>query len=178
MRRALLVLALLPVVGAAQISKLRHDLEPLAQVKYHADELKEIVSFGYEGGSRFRNFSLAQGAVMAWQYVQVAASRARHGALPGDDDPSSRGKWRDRFWIFKWLGETLFQELTDQGVSMSDYYAMVEEVKQGLAKAGIVVNDPFVRFSDVPKGHWADEAIHSLRRAGVLTGYPDITFRF
>jgi hypothetical protein len=60
---------------------------------------------------------------------------------------------------------------------MSDYYAMVEEIKKGLAKAGIVVNDPFVRFSDVPQGHWADGAIHALRRAGIVTGYPDDTFR-
>jgi hypothetical protein len=32
------------------------------------------------------------------------------------------------------------------------------------------------RFLDVPKGHWADEAVHGLRREGILRGYPDGRF--
>jgi hypothetical protein len=35
----------------------------------------------------------------------------------------------------------------------------------------------YQRFSDVPKGHWADEAIHRMRELGIVKGYPDNTFR-
>ena len=33
------------------------------------------------------------------------------------------------------------------------------------------------RYSDVPVGHWAGEAVERLTRLGILTGYPDDTFR-
>lgn len=32
-------------------------------------------------------------------------------------------------------------------------------------------------FSDVPQGHWAAEAVEALVKAGILTGFPDGTFR-
>jgi len=38
-------------------------------------------------------------------------------------------------------------------------------------------DDAYTRFSDVPKGHWADEAIHRMRELGIVKGYPDNTFR-
>ena len=33
------------------------------------------------------------------------------------------------------------------------------------------------RYSDVPEGHWASEAVGRLTSLGILTGYPDSTFR-
>jgi hypothetical protein len=33
------------------------------------------------------------------------------------------------------------------------------------------------RFKDVPKDHWAAEAVNKLADAGVLKGYPDGTFK-
>ena len=33
------------------------------------------------------------------------------------------------------------------------------------------------RYSDVPEGHWASEAVERLTSLGILTGYPDSTFR-
>jgi hypothetical protein len=31
-------------------------------------------------------------------------------------------------------------------------------------------------FPDVPKGHWAFEAVEKVRQAGIMIGYPDGTF--
>ena len=52
----------------------------------------------------------------------------------------------------------------------------------GLAQAqtrlpyGAVQTAP-ARYSDVPEGHWAAEAVERLTSLGILTGYPDSTFR-
>lgn len=34
-----------------------------------------------------------------------------------------------------------------------------------------------LRFRDVPEGHWASSAVHTLKDVGILTGYPDAKFR-
>ena len=52
----------------------------------------------------------------------------------------------------------------------------------GLAQAqtrlpyGAIQTAP-ARYSDVPEGHWAAEAVERLTSLGILTGYPDSTFR-
>ncbi len=33
------------------------------------------------------------------------------------------------------------------------------------------------KFSDVPKGHWSENAVYSLVKSGITSGYPDGTFR-
>lgn len=35
----------------------------------------------------------------------------------------------------------------------------------------------FAQTSDIPRGHWAEEAVRTLVERGILTGYPDGTFR-
>lgn len=79
--------------------------------------------------------------------------------------------------MFTWLRQQLETEMLLIEYNLDDYDARVEAIKQNLAKRGIIVEDPYARFSDVPEGHWADEAIHNLRKLGILRGYPDNTFK-
>jgi hypothetical protein len=176
MKRAAILLALVaPAIGTAQISTLRWDLPPLQRCNFHIAELRDFLVKGEPlMGERWAPpYSLAEVAVAAWQLVQVA----EHVSLE-ETTADDAAKWRDRCWIFKWLREQVTVELEDMGVDLADYDACVEAIKQGLAKHGIIVEDPYARFSDVPEGHWADEAIHNLRKLGILRGYPDNTFRF
>jgi hypothetical protein len=72
---------------------------------------------------------------------------------------------------------------------MSESYGGTEKVPKNVAANfalireraklhDLEINDTaYTRFSDVPKGHWADEAIHRLRELGIVKGYTDNTFR-
>jgi hypothetical protein len=113
-------------------------------------------------------------AVATLQVLGLAESRIESGK---PFEWYEKSAWRDSFWMFKWLGKKLSSELIEIGVDLNEYDARVEKIKQGLAKAGIIVDDPYARFSDVPKGHWADEAIHRMRELGIVKGYPDNTYR-
>lgn len=51
-------------------------------------------------------------------------------------------------------------------------------IRERARRHGLSINDAaMTRFSDVPVGHWADEAIHKMRMLGIVRGYPDNTFR-
>jgi hypothetical protein len=175
MKRLLLALVVaIPAWGNAQMWKLDHSLPEIAQIQHQVAEIKGFVLFGYPDGliNYGRPASREVYAAATYQLLGIAEKRLT-AATPFAE--YEKAAWRDEFWILKWLGEKLAPELAKLG---NDYNARVEVIKQGLAKHGIIVEDPYARFSDVPKGHWADEAIHSLRRAGIIRGYPDNTFRF
>ncbi|MEX2243303.1 MAG: S-layer homology domain-containing protein [Fimbriimonadaceae bacterium] len=54
----------------------------------------------------------------------------------------------------------------------------IASIRERAKRHDLDINDAaYQRFSDVPKGHWADEAIHRMRELGILKGYPDNTFR-
>jgi hypothetical protein len=87
-------------------------------------------------------------------------------------------------WTLAWiesvpLVETLLKEIYGD----MDRYApflvkTIANIKDRCAKLGIPIDSSrFQRFSDVPVGHWADEAIHILRETGIIRGFPDNTFR-
>ena len=84
----------------------------------------------------------------------------------------------ENFWHLEFLVREFRTELLGIGVDYEEYWDLLSLLKTTLAEKGIELRDPYnERFTDVPEGHWADEAIHNLRRAGVLYGYPDGTFR-
>lgn len=53
-------------------------------------------------------------------------------------------------------------------------------MRQIVVLAALVISlytQAMARADDVPPGHWAYDAVHSLMQQGILTGYPDDTFR-
>ncbi|MEX2242445.1 MAG: S-layer homology domain-containing protein [Fimbriimonadaceae bacterium] len=175
MRLALVALAVaVPMLGQAQISTLRHDLPQIIQIQRVVGELKILVLFGYPDGliNYGRPASRADYSQASWQLVNIIEKQLADGK---EFEWYVASALRYDFWMFKWLGETLVVELARLA---DDYDERVEAIKQGLAKHGIIVEDPYARFADVPEGHWADVAIHNLRRTGIIRGYPDNTFRF
>jgi hypothetical protein len=177
MKRALVFLTLVaPVIGNAQISTLRHSWPLDRQIQDVVACLKGFVLFGYPDGLIHHGplVTRTEYAVATRQVLGLAESRIESGKPFAWYEKSA---WMDSFWMFKWLGKTLSSELIEIGVGLNEYDARVEKIKQRLVKVGIMVDDPYARFSDVPKGHWADEAIHNMRELGILRGYPDNTFR-
>jgi hypothetical protein len=175
MKRSWILLALVvPACGSAQISTLRNELSPELRVHDVYTRLLDLITFGFADKPSGRRMSRLEYAVGVRNMAQFAEERLN------SDKPFEgleKNAWRDSFWMFKWLGKTLSSALIEIGVALNEYDARVEIIKQGLAKAGIMVDDPYARFSDVPKGYWADEAIHRMRELGIVKGYPDNTFR-
>lgn len=50
-------------------------------------------------------------------------------------------------------------------------------VNRVMAFGPAVPGQRYQEFTDVPRTHWASEAIRDLRAAGLIDGYPDQTFR-
>ena len=93
-------------------------------------------------------------------------------------------EFRDRYAFSDWVWHLPLVE-----AFLAETYASVEQIPEdtkrniGLIRErarrhGLDINDAAMgRFSDVPVGHWADEAIHNMRMLGIVRGYPDNTFR-
>jgi len=179
MKRAVLFLAfVVPAICNAQADSMFYQRPDDEQPTIRANALFDLVFHGgfREGSVSIRPMSRDEATLKAWQCFQVAEQRIAKGGVSREKDPVGGDFWRERFWLFKWFRLELAPELA-KFVDLDAYDTRVERVKQGLARVGIAVNDRYARFSDVPAGHWADEAIHKLRKAGVLRGYPDNTFR-
>ena len=94
----------------------------------------------------------------------------------GDD--SYRDAIAQDFWHLEFLTKELLPHLIGMGVDYENLQAMLSRAKNAYESVGIHLRDPYTeRFPDVPEGHWADAAIHNMRRAGVLYGYPDGKYR-
>ena len=93
-------------------------------------------------------------------------------------DPGLRRKIAENFWRLEFLVRTFYPEMMSFGVKDQFLWDGLALLKKRFTDLGIVLRDPFnERFTDVPEGHWADEAIHNLRRNGIVYGYPDGRFR-
>ena len=92
-----------------------------------------------------------------------------------------RALWRNELghWLSNLsLAEALLAECWG-GIEKipKDMKETIATIRSRAAKHGYQIDERFRRFSDVPNGHWADDAIHNLRRAGIVTGFPDNTYR-
>jgi hypothetical protein len=119
--------------------------------------------------------------------LDLSARLSSRKFRPGGVDPFTEGVLLDLSEIRSWvpalkdlekLASTYSAELKSLDVPQ------VQHDSEGFAKevrrwAKLIAKLPtrVERFSDIPRGHWADEAIHALRRAGVLEGYPAGKFR-
>ena len=105
---------------------------------------------------------------------------------PADDPPDSRFNDKalmdniaESFWHLEFLIRTFLPEMISFGVKEQDLWDSLARLKDYYASVGIVLRDPYnERFTDVPEGHWANEAVHNLRRNGIVYGYPDGTYGY
>jgi len=54
---------------------------------------------------------------------------------------------------------------------------MVQRYARPLAGLALMAGLAQAQMADVPKGHWAESAVRALLERGILTGYPDGTFK-
>jgi hypothetical protein len=102
----------------------------------------------------------------------ASATLAFTDSMP--EDPFVRG------WIENLpLVESLLKELYgDMPKYATDLVKTITLIKERCVRIGRPIDEsPYQRFSDVPMGHWADDAIHRLRELGIVKGYSDNTFR-
>ena len=127
--------------------------------------------------------SRAEVAVFTNQIIQMLDARFDPESWDGTPkgqlaDESYRDTLAQNFWRLEFLMRDLRRELTAMGVHYDEMQAVLVRAKKAYTNLGIELRDPYTeRFPDVPEGHWADAAIHNLRRAGVLYGYPDGNYR-
>jgi hypothetical protein len=178
MKRAALLLALVaPVFAHAQYDQVIWRIKTHERPVVYAFFLRELAWFdGPKDGSRSAG---SDNVAVVLQSVLASLRRTETRIADGAIDKNSwkvKWFWRDYFWLFDWFSVEFSDEL-GQATDLDDYKARVLKLKQGFAKAGIQINDRYANFADVPENHWADDAIHNLRKLGILRGYPDNTFR-
>jgi hypothetical protein len=112
--------------------------------------------------------------------AEFTSSSSRSVAL-GREDGS--GMVRSRLTLMRYadrlpllVGE-FDKELRELGVDIPEVQASLRRTTAGLKRLrNPEPGEALTRFPDIPNRHWADKAIHNLRREGVLWGYPDGTF--
>lgn len=65
-------------------------------------------------------------------------------------------------------------ELAAMDVDVDAFLAFQNATFRSFLAADCLLNGP---FSDVPKNHWASQAVDELRLAGILVGCPDMSFQ-
>lgn len=123
--------------------------------------------------------SRAEFGVMTWQLVQIAEAT---GDSRFELNSESRVEWAKGlstyFWRIELLVDRHWDVFSSFGIEPEEVRTRLDRGRSGLKRLGIGrVNSIFDRFSDVPQGHWADDAFHNLRKAGILVGFPDNTIR-
>lgn len=133
----------------------------------------DIIS-GYKDGT-FRPSSPATRAVFT---LMVVKGKNIHEVLPANptfQDVSTS------HWAYGFI-EAAFKEKYVSGYN-STYFKPDANISRAematiVAKAGNwTYNGGLEDFSDVPKTHWAYNSIMALKEQGIVTGYPDGTFR-
>lgn len=149
----------------------------------YPDNPADLVRPGFPGGIYTRRLmsrvevALFTNWVMQWSAATLLYSDNFESNMLLKRGPSIEA-FAENFWHLEFLVREFRTELIGIGVDYEEYWDLISLLKTTLAEKGIELRDPYnERFIDVPEGHWADEAIHNLRRAGVLYGYPDGEFR-
>lgn len=111
--------------------------------------------------------------------------------LSGAKTEGSIAYWRDQRSLFahRWrtsvarLVQEFSPEIRQWGSQAKEMLTLADECKP-IARQIVQLCDARLKalgaaplFSDVPFDHWAFDAVHNLRDLGILTGYPDGTFK-
>ncbi len=70
--------------------------------------------------------------------------------------------------------KSLVVEFTPELTAVKENVAAYQSTLAALAARHPLVDHP---FSDVPPGHWAADAVETLRQRGIVNGYPAGTYR-
>lgn len=93
------------------------------------------------------------------------------------DLSAERKAWLRASEALPFLLREFDHELSALGVNVSQTQQDLVVARRRLLALPIPKSgEALTRFPDVPKHHWADDAIHRLRRQGILWGFPDGTF--
>lgn len=165
------------------------DADQLGRVGDFAPALVNLFLFtGYPHAEddRFRSASRADAvkAVSYWlaRFYWTLSYSARYYAVNPElvdlSYYSSNVRYAKLFWRLEALTIELMPDLVAKGDSEELIRLRLETIKVSIANMNLDSPSPDTRwFQDVPEDHWADFAIHKLRRAGILYGYPDGTFK-
>lgn len=191
MKRAALILSAAMVfaqAGAAVVQ--RHSVvvpSPTQEMyKAHLDTLYEILVSPEAVSSQYRVRPLSRAEIAVGTHnplhLFIGPDETKIVYAPTDErlkDQALRRKIAENFWRLELLIRTFYPEMIGFGVKDQDLWDNLALLKKRFTDLGIVLRDPYTeRFTDVPEGHWADEAIHNLRRSGILFGCPGGRFGF
>jgi hypothetical protein len=173
MKRAAILLALVaPVFAHAQIDPSLRAAPQIVQINSVTYRLSLVIRFGYPDSVGHLPILVSREEYA--ERVCILLQLMEEKFKPDQPNLGQFEAYRSCIAAFKFLGEALAPELA---AIEPNYKTRVESIKQNLAKRGIIVEDPYAHFADVPENHWASDAIHNLRKLGILRGYPDNTFR-
>ena len=175
-------------------------LKPIGRLAEHIFPLSKVVQperYQYEQiAVRIRRMSRAELAEGIWvdlreYYEQVLrASLTNYEYKKAAAEKSGRveefhrlhRKTKNPYAIEYWRFELLIRELTPEiiytGVTQEEIDESIVLIRSLFASLNVELYLPNAAyFPDVPEDHWAEPAIHNMRRAGVLYGYPDGKYR-
>lgn len=175
-------------------------LKPLGRLGEHAFLLVARLGISgahYEPGSgRFRRLSRADAAEGIWVHLRFfyeqalqahisayesafyQAQRVGRGEEIRTSHRCSQSSIAAEYWRFELLLRELTPEILATGVTQDEIDESIRWFRSLFAAHGVELYLPNgAWFLDVPEGHWADAAIHNLRRAGILHGYPQGTYK-
>jgi hypothetical protein len=105
----------------------------------------------------------------------LALASIQLGRIPGFHRRYGLDVW---VWNLPLVEAFLFEVYGGKESIPKDAAANIALIRERARLNYLEINEAaYQRFSDVPKGHWADEAIHRMRELGIVKGYPDNTFR-
>lgn len=145
----------------------------------HIKILRDKALYGQAiNGSRFGLHTRPLVAVASHQIYQAISATMRNLPKSKEQSDNVLKFYGENFWRLEYLLKELKQELIGIGIDFDECHAEMLKMKKVFQELGVELRDPTMeRFTDVSEGHWADAAIHNLRRAGILYGYPDGEFR-
>lgn len=109
-----------------------------------------------------------------WQNLALVSARLAVAETKPTDEHTLR--WIENLPLVEALLKELYGDIDHHAPFVTK---TITKIKDRCTKLGIEIDSTrFQRFSDVPKGHWADEAIHRMREIGIVRGYPGNTFRW
>lgn len=82
--------------------------------------------------------------------------------------------WRFALGDLRKLALSRHTDLRQLGKDMDEFLGELSDLSRRFLTLSSRANGP---FADIPKNHWASNAVDELRLAGILVGYPDLTFQ-